>query len=91
MPTRTVQGEDWVDYAVPKAWGEAAASVLVESIFCKMPIPALLLPVEEAGVPPWLWRHVADEEGLDAISAEFRYRQELHVTDVFARISGGLT
>ncbi len=91
VQARVVQGEDWVEYAVPKHWGEAAASVLVDEIFCKMPIPSLLLPVEEAGVPQWLWRHIADEQGLDAISAEFRYGQEMHFTDVFARISGGLT
>ncbi len=91
VAARIVQGEDWVEYAVPKAWGEAAATVLIDSVFCKTAIPALLTPVAEADVPQWLWRHEPDEAGLDAISAEFRYRHETRFADVFARIAGGLT
>ncbi|HYD19593.1 MAG TPA: hypothetical protein VEF76_14050 [Patescibacteria group bacterium] len=88
---RIHQDGDFSEYAVPAGWGRSAAEVLVDQVFCKKPIPALLKPVPENGVPQFLWRREADDAGLDGISAEWRYRSERDFRECFARIAGGLT
>lgn len=87
---RTHQDDEWLEYRVPRHWGRAAAEALCADVFTKAALPALLRPVPEDGVPEWLWRREADEEGLDGISAEWRYRHENDFTEAFARIAGGL-
>ena len=87
---RVHQDDEWLEYRVPRHWGRAAAEALAAEVFTKAALPALLRPVQEEGVPEWLWRHEADEEGLDGISAEWRYRHENDFAEAFARIAGGL-
>lgn len=87
---RIHQDGDFAEYAVPAIWGRSAAEVLVEQVFCKTAIPALMKPVPEDGVPQFLWRREADESGLDGISAEWRFRHERDFREAFARIAGGL-
>lgn len=87
---RPYMDADGLEFSVPAHWGQSAAEVLVQDVFCRRPVPALLKPVPEDGVPAFLWRHVPDEEGLDGISAEWRLRYERDTAEVLARIAGGL-
>lgn len=90
MALRAWSDEDWLEYTVPAHWGQAAVETLVRCVFHHGALPALTSRVEEAGVPVWLQRRVADEAGLDALSAEGRFSYERDVRAVFARIAGGL-
>lgn len=89
-PSRAHQDDEWQEYQVPRNWGRSAADVLAAKVFCRGAVPALLKPVPEEGVPPWLWRRGADDAGLDGVSAEWRYRQENGFAEAFDRIAGGL-
>lgn len=89
-PARAHQDDEWLEYRVPRHWGRAAAEALCADVFTRAALPALLRAVPEEGVPEWLWRREADEEGLDGISAEWRYRHENDFAEAFARIAGGL-
>src|SRR6267142_3277478 len=53
---------------VPAEWSQVACDILAQKYFRKAGVPALLAPVAEEGVPPWLWRHTADEAGLAALA-----------------------
>lgn len=88
---RMETGEDWQDYAVPHGWSRAAAEILIAQVFHKEALPALIRKVPEDGVPEWLWRSEIDDQGLDNISAEWRYRYERDFRDVLNRVAGGLT
>ena len=48
------------DIEVPEAWSQVACDVLAQKYFRKAGVPAKLKPVEEDGVPEWLWRKTAD-------------------------------
>ncbi len=87
---RLHKGEDWFEYTVPQGWGSAAVDVLLTKVFYRAPLPALTRPVPEEGVPQWLWRQAPDAEGLEAVSAEWRYRQERDARNVIHRVAGGL-
>lgn len=89
-PSRLYHDSAFIEYAVPAAWGESAAEVLVRDVYCRKPVAALLKPVTEDGVPEFLWRRIPDEKGLDGISAEWRYRHERDFGEVFTRIACGL-
>ena len=45
--------------AVPAAWSQMACDIVAQKYFRKTGIPETLVPVEEAGVPAWLWRRQA--------------------------------
>jgi ribonucleoside-diphosphate reductase alpha chain len=87
---RTVTDEQYLEYAVPLGWNQAAVDVLLEKVFYPEALPALTKKVEEAGVPAWLWRSEADAAGLESISAEWRYRCEKDIREVLHRIAGAL-
>lgn len=82
--------DDWQEYTVPAAWSSAAVEVLVNSLFCPLPLPALTRPVPEEGVPEWLWRREPDLAALEGVSAEWRFRHERDARELFNRIAGGL-
>jgi ribonucleoside-diphosphate reductase alpha chain len=44
------------DVLVPEHWSQVAVDVLAQKYFRKAGVPAVAEPVEEAGVPAWLWR-----------------------------------
>src|SRR5215472_12593561 len=52
------------DVEVPAGWSQVASDVLAQKYFRKAGVPARLKKVEEAIVPSWLWRSVADEATL---------------------------
>ena len=88
VPLCARQGEDGTEFTVPEDWGQAATDVLLAKVFYPEPLPALLRPVPEEGVPLWLWRQEVDEAGLDDVSAEFRFAHETDIRDVLRRICG---
>src|SRR5437764_7662041 len=49
---------------VPAEWSQVACDILAQKYLRKAGVPARLAPVEEAGVPEWLWRRAADADAL---------------------------
>lgn len=76
---------------VPESWSQVACDVLAQKYFRKAGIPAALKRVEEATVPSWLWRSVADEAALDKLPKEKRYVGETSSKQVFDRLAGAWT
>jgi ribonucleoside-diphosphate reductase alpha chain len=79
------------DVEVPEAWSQVAADVLAQKYFRKAGVPARLKKVEEARVPPWLWRSTADEEALLALPEKERWTGERSARQVFERLAGAWT
>ena len=73
---------------VPATWSQVACDVLAQKYFRKAGVPKALKPVEEDGVPEWLWRRVADEEALAALDEVERYGPETSAKQVFDRLAG---
>ena len=78
------------DIEVPAEWSQVACDVLAQKYFRKAGIPARLKPVEEEGVPVWLWRHAADEAALQPPEAQ-RSGGETQAKQVFDRLAGTWT
>src|ERR1700757_1111442 len=49
---------------VPAEWSQVACDILAQKYLRKAGVPAKTAPVEEEGVPSWLWRRAADEAAL---------------------------
>jgi ribonucleoside-diphosphate reductase alpha chain len=79
------------DIEVPKAWSQVASDVLAQKYFRKAGIPAALKPVEEAGVPSWLRRHVPDQDALAKLPEAERLTGETTARQVFDRMAGTWT
>src|SRR5271165_6214916 len=73
---------------VPLAWSQVAADVLAQKYFRKAGVPARLKRIEEEGVPPFLWRSVADEQSLESLPKNERYGSETSAKEVFDRLVG---
>src|SRR6201990_1252274 len=52
---------------VPAEWSQVACDILAQKYLRKAGVPTRLAPVEEEGVPGWLWRRTADSEALAAL------------------------
>jgi ribonucleoside-diphosphate reductase alpha chain len=76
---------------VPADWSQVAADILAQKYFRKAGVPAHLAPVEEPGVPQWLWRRRADERALLAMPEGARYGGETSARQVFDRMAGAWT
>jgi ribonucleoside-diphosphate reductase alpha chain len=79
------------DIEVPSAWSQVAADVLAQKYFRRAGVPARLKRIEEAAVPAFLWRSVADEEALAALPKSGRDRGETSAAQVFDRLAGAWT
>jgi ribonucleoside-diphosphate reductase alpha chain len=79
------------DIEVPKDWSQVACDILAQKYFRKAGIAAALKPLDEAGVPAWLRRHVADEAALKALPKEKRHGSERSAKQVFDRLAGTWT
>lgn len=79
---RRVAGEEGQSYLVPRHWGEGAAALLIEQVFCKIPVALETTRLAEAGVPEALQRHAAVPEAALA--------PETDVRRAFRRIAGGI-
>ncbi len=76
---------------VPAEWSQVACDILAQKYFRKAGVPVRLAPVAEPGVPPWLWRHTADEAGLAALAEGARLGGETSARQVFDRMAGTWT
>src|SRR5690349_13082303 len=76
---------------VPEFWSQVASDVLAQKYFRKAGVPARLKKVEENSVPSFLWRSVADEEALAALSEKERTIGEQSCKQVFNRLAGTWT
>jgi ribonucleoside-diphosphate reductase alpha chain len=76
---------------VPAEWSQVACDILAQKYFRKAGVPALLAPVAEQGLPPWLWRRTADEAGLAALAESARHGGEISARQVFDRMAGTWT
>ena len=79
------------DIEVPGHWSQVACDILAQKYFRKAGVPACLKPVEEDGVPQWLWRRAADAQALPKLSADERYTGESSVPQVLDRLAGTWT
>ena len=79
------------DIEVPGHWSQVACDILAQKYFRKAGVPACLKPVEEDGVPQWLWRRAADAQALPKLSADERYTGESSVRQVLDRLAGTWT
>ena len=72
---------------VPKAWSQVACDILAQKYFRKAGIPAMLRPVEEDGIPRWLWRKEVDVEGLKDANPLKHDTGETSAKQVFDRLA----
>src|ERR1051325_10876625 len=49
---------------VPAEWSQVACDILAQKYLRKAGVPTRLVPVEEDGVPGWLWRRIPDSAAL---------------------------
>jgi ribonucleoside-diphosphate reductase alpha chain len=64
------------DILIPENWSQVATDILAQKYFRKAGVPTRLRPVEEAGVPNWLCRQVADSGA--SLEGETDSRQVFH-------------
>jgi len=76
---------------VPAAWSQVACDVLAQKYFRKAGVPTKLKSVNETNIPKWLWRCSADEELLNALPKNKRFRGEISAKEVFDRLAGTWT
>ncbi|MBI4576634.1 MAG: vitamin B12-dependent ribonucleotide reductase [Planctomycetes bacterium] len=76
------------DVMAPVAWSQVAVDILAQKYLRKAGIPAAVRPVEEAGLPSWLWRSAPDEAALGRLSEPERTVGETDARQVFRRMAG---
>ncbi|HEY4136419.1 MAG TPA: vitamin B12-dependent ribonucleotide reductase [Alphaproteobacteria bacterium] len=76
---------------VPEEWSQVACDIIAQKYFRKAGVPTALKPLEEADVPAWLWRQVADEDKLAGLDKGKRTGGEAQATQVFNRLAGTWT
>jgi ribonucleoside-diphosphate reductase alpha chain len=76
------------DLEVPANFSQTATDVIAQKYLRKAGVPAALKPVKEAGVPEFLWRHVADEAALKKLPENERSVGETSAKQVFLRLAG---
>ncbi|HYA06799.1 MAG TPA: adenosylcobalamin-dependent ribonucleoside-diphosphate reductase, partial [Xanthobacteraceae bacterium] len=79
------------DVEVPEQWSQVASDVLAQKYFRKAGVPSRLKKVEEASVPSWLWRSVADDDALKELPEADRFTGERSGKQVFDRLAGTWT
>jgi ribonucleoside-diphosphate reductase alpha chain len=76
---------------VPASWSQVATDIIAQKYFRKAGVPQCLKPVEEEGVPRWLWRHEADTGAMAALPEGKRLGSEASAKQVFDRLAGTWT
>ncbi|MQP65224.1 vitamin B12-dependent ribonucleotide reductase [Niveispirillum sp. SYP-B3756] len=76
------------DVEVPAEWSQVACDILAQKYFRRAGVPAALKAVEEHDVPPFLWRHVADDKVLATLPDSERRGGETSARQVFDRLAG---
>ena len=73
---------------VPHFWSQVATDIISQKYFRKAGIPVALKRKPEKGVPGWLQRRIPDDEALEQLPREKRFRGEEDARDVFHRLAG---
>ncbi len=73
---------------VPSFWSQVATDILAQKYFRKAGVPVSVKRKQEKGVPEWLQRSVFDEEALEKLIPEDRFRGEEDAREVFDRMAG---
>jgi len=73
---------------VPSFWSQVATDILAQKYFRKAGVPVSVKRKQENGVPEWLQRSVFDEEALEKLTPEDRFRGEEDAREVFDRMAG---
>src|SRR5579872_2275847 len=76
---------------VPADWSQVACDILAQKYLRKAGVPTRLKPVEEAGVPEWLWRRSADSAALATLPKNERSGGETSAKQCFDRLAGTWT
>ncbi|MGE5270746.1 MAG: vitamin B12-dependent ribonucleotide reductase [Thiohalocapsa sp.] len=76
---------------VPAEWSQVACDILAQKYLRKAGVPARLRPVEEEGVPPWLWCRTADTAALAELPAAEHSGGETSAKECFDRMAGTWT
>ena len=84
------------DIEVPSDWSQVACDILAQKYFRKAGVPPRLKPLEEQGVPAWLWAHTGDtanapQEDAAAPDEELTPDGETSARQVFDRLAGTWT
>ena len=75
------------DLEVPEAWSQVACDVLAQKYFRKAGVPKALKPVPEEGVPQFLWRRTAQNDGKKPVETTGEHSAK----QVFDRLAGTWT
>jgi ribonucleoside-diphosphate reductase alpha chain len=76
---------------VPAEWSQVACDILAQKYLRKAGVPTILAPVEEEGVPSWLWRRSADSDKLALVPKDERTSGETSAKQCFDRLAGTWT
>ena len=76
---------------VPAEWSQVACDILAQKYLRKAGVPARLLPLEEEGVPTWLWRRIPDAASLAELPKAERSGAETSAKQCFDRLAGTWT
>ena len=79
------------DIEVPADWSQVACDILAQKYFRKAGMPAQLVPVPEADVPDWLWRHDPGRGRAREAAAGQAHGSESSAKQVFHRLAGTWT
>ena len=76
---------------VPAEWSQVACDILAQKYLRKAGVPTILSPVEDEGVPSWLWRRTADSNKLALVPKDERTTGETSAKQCFDRLAGTWT
>src|SRR5690348_8661341 len=76
---------------VPAEWSQVACDILAQKYLRKAGVPARLAPIEEEGVPAWLWRRIPDTAALAGLPKAERSGAETSAKQCFDRLAGTWT
>jgi ribonucleoside-diphosphate reductase alpha chain len=76
---------------VPAEWSQVACDILAQKYLRKAGVPTILAPIEEEGVPEWLWRRTADDDKLALVPKDERIGGETSAKQCFDRLAGTWT
>lgn len=86
-------GKNGAEYSAPSTWRRESVAQLFEGYALKNAVPNYLTPVEEPGLPEWLFRHQLDETALSEQTEndDAHFSSERDARQLFDRMAGHWT